>query len=67
MGHELNQYIPGDWWEECPICGFDVRHKEMVVNYAGVRVCKKDLDPPPRRWKQAGRHSSTPPRGSREN
>jgi hypothetical protein len=61
MGHELTTYIPGDWWEECPVCGFDVRRNEMVVNYAGVRVCKKDLDPPPRRWKYTGRPDQRPP------
>lgn len=48
MAHELNKYIPGDMWMECPICGFDVRRNEMVLNYMGVLMCKKDLDPPPR-------------------
>ena len=60
MGHEFGQYIPGDMWTECPMCGFDVRRNEMVRNYAGVLVCKKDLDPPPRRWRHSSKHQESP-------
>ena len=43
--HNENVYKPGDWWHECPVCGFDYRISEMKERWDGVLVCKKDWEP----------------------
>lgn len=40
-------YQPGGKWKVCPRCGFDVREKDMVVEYTGKKLCKKCEDKPP--------------------
>ena len=43
--HTGNRYIPGDYWKECPICGFDYLRSEMLERWDGLVVCKPDWDP----------------------
>lgn len=37
-------YQPGNYWLECPVCGFDYRFSDMRKNWNGEWVCYKDLD-----------------------
>ena len=42
--HRGNTYKSGDYWRECPICGFDVLRSEMVTRWDGLLVCRADND-----------------------
>jgi len=41
-------YTPGDYWVECPRCGFDYLKSEMKVEPGtGKEVCPRCVDDPP--------------------
>jgi hypothetical protein len=42
--HQGNSYRPGDYWRECPECGFDYLRSEMVIRWDGLLVCMADND-----------------------
>ena len=42
--HRGNTYKAGDYWRECPVCGFDYLRSEMVFRWDGVLVCRADND-----------------------
>lgn len=46
MGHELNPgYIPGDHWNTCHRCGFDIRNSESLKEWNGLIVCEDCYEP----------------------
>lgn len=53
--HTDNVICWGDYWVECPRCGFDYRKSEMVLEYTGLEVCKDCCD----------NHPQTPSKGGR--
>ena len=42
--HRGDSYRPGDYWRECPVCGFEVLRSEMVTRWDGLLVCRADDD-----------------------
>jgi hypothetical protein len=44
----VNRYVPGTYWRECDVCGFDMLRKEMLTRYDGLIVCPQDWEPKPR-------------------
>jgi len=42
--HRGDDYKPGDYWRECPVCGFDYLRSEMVTRWDGLLVCQADND-----------------------
>lgn len=46
MGHDRNPgYIPGDHWNTCQRCGFDIRNSETLQEWNGLKVCKQCWEP----------------------
>ncbi len=41
-------YQPGRPKAVCDRCGFTYRLDELVTEWTGLKVCRADLDPPPR-------------------
>jgi hypothetical protein len=48
----VSTYKPGDYWVECPVCGFDYYRSQLRERYDGVWVCPPCWDPQPRDWKK---------------
>jgi len=42
--HRGNSYKAGDYWRECPVCGFDYLRSEMRTRWDGLLVCRDDND-----------------------
>lgn len=40
-----DMYIPGDPYFICDICGWKIRHSQMMRTWDGFIVCPKDYDP----------------------
>lgn len=42
-----SSYIPGGVYSICDRCGFKFRLRDLVKEWTGAMVCRKDLDPKP--------------------
>jgi|TARA_Y100000310_G_C20230991_1_gene600227 hypothetical protein len=42
--HENNQYVPGTYWRECDVCGWDYLRKDLMRRYDNAIVCKDDWE-----------------------
>lgn len=42
-----SSYIPGGTYGLCDRCGFKFRLRDLVKEWTGALVCRKDLDPKP--------------------
>lgn len=45
--HKGIKYVPGAYWKECPVCGFDYLTTELKRRWDGLLVCEKDWDEEP--------------------
>lgn len=43
--HGANNYIPGDYYRICDVCGFKYRQSEMLKRWDNVWVCSADFEP----------------------
>ncbi len=60
-----NVYVPGTFWYECDICGWDYLFNELRKNSDGLWVCSKDYEPLHERLQKRNKIRERPFKGAR--